>query len=106
MVNAMCDPFGLDCALQPFVGGNLIVADGILGLIATVVIWVCLDLMFSSVQKHGTRHGSGMESGIASFAIGFIFSILIGWFPVWVPFMIVFFIAWEIIDPMGGRSHG
>lgn len=100
----MCDPFGLDCALQPFVGNSLVVAGAILGIIATVTIMVCMELLFSISAKHGR---STMGTWPISAMIGFIISVIVGWIPVWVPFLIVFVIAWMLLDPMGSRAaHG
>ncbi len=102
----MCDPFGLDCALQPLVGNSLILADGILGIVATVVIMICMELLFSIGEKGHSKSGAG--SWMLSAMIGFIFSVIIGWIPVWVPFISVFIIAWIVLDPMGSRggTHG
>ncbi len=102
----MCDPFGLDCALQPIVGNSLLAADAIIGFAVMAVIAVSLEFLFATTRKSSGK--SGQDTWLLSWATGFVVAIIFGWIPVWVPFLIVFVIAWILMDPMGSgkRANG
>lgn len=84
------------------VGNSLIAAGAILGIVTTVVIMLCMELLLATTK---TGHTGGLDTWIFSGLIGFVFAIIMGWIPIWVPFVLLVLIVWMILDPMGSKKN-